>query len=251
MKNNAQIETGLGACSHRRLLFKSVFGIAATGAIGALGLAVPEIVYAAALTKEERDRMTPDEIIEGLKKGNARFRANKPKRHDYLAQQQASAAGQYPAAAILSCIDSRAPAEIILDTGIGETFNSRVAGNISNEDILGGLEFACAAAGAKVIVVMGHTSCGAVKGAIDDAKLDNLTGLLTKIKPAITATTYLGERIASNYAFVDEVAKTNVKMTVDRIRQGSEVLSDLEKAGKVKIVGAMYNLKGGSVEFFN
>jgi len=253
MKKIEQYDNGHDTCeqhwTQRRLLLKSTLGVAATGAIGMLGFALPEIVYAAALTKEQRDKMTPDEIIESLKRGNERFRTNKTKRHDYLAQQQASAKGQYPAAAILSCIDSRAPAEIILDTGIGEAYNSRVAGNICNEDILGGLEYACAVTGAKVIVVMGHTSCGAVKGAIDDVKLGNLTELLSKIKPAIQATAYLGERLAGNYAFVDEVAKTNVKMTIEHIRQGSQVLSDLEKDGKLKIVGAMYNLKGGSVEF--
>lgn len=238
-------------CSHRRLVLKSVFGVAASGLVGAFSVAVPEIVYAAALTKDERDKMTPDEIIAGLKAGNERFRKNIPQRHDYLAQKKASAAGQYPAAAILSCIDSRAPAEILLDTGLGEAYNSRVAGNVCNDDILGGLEYACAATGAKVILVMGHTSCGAVKGAIDNVKLGNLTGLLHKIKPAIEATIYFGERVASNYEFVDEVAKTNVKMTIDQIREGSQVLTDLEKAGKLKIVGAMYSLKGGDVEFMS
>jgi carbonic anhydrase len=251
MKKSEPAGTSAHSCPQRRRLLKSAFGVAATGLVASLGIAVPEITYAAALTKEERDKMTPDEIIEELKKGNERFRKNKVKKHDYLAQQKASASGQYPAAAILSCIDSRAPAEIILDTGIGEAYNTRVAGNICNDDILGGLEYACAVTGAKVIVVLGHTSCGAVKGAIDDVKLGNLTGLLQKIKPAIDATTYLGERVSSNYAFVDEVAKTNVKATIDRIRQGSQVLSDLEKNGQVKLIGAMYNLKGGSVEFFS
>lgn len=249
MKKVEQIDNVEHACSQRRLLLTSSLGVAAMGAIGLLGYAMPEIVYAAALTKEERDKMTPDEIIEGLKQGNDRFRSNKPLRHDFLAQKRASATGQYPAAAILSCIDSRAPAEIILDTGIGETYNTRVAGNICNVDILGGLEYACAATGAKVILVLGHTSCGAVKGAIDDVKLGNLTELLDKIKPAIAATTYLGERVAANAAFVDEVAKTNVKMTLDQIRVSSQVLADLEKNGKLKMVGALYNLKSGLVEF--
>lgn len=251
MKKMGQAEINTDSCEKRRVLLKSVLGVATTGLIGTLSFGIPEIGFAAALTKEERDKMTPDEIIVGLKKGNERFRKNKTEKHDYLAQQQASAYGQYPAAAILSCIDSRAPAEIILDTGIGETYNTRVAGNVCNEDILGGLEYACAVTGAKVIIVMGHTSCGAVKGAIDDVKLGNLTTLLQKIKPAIDSTTYLGERISTNYAFVDEVAKTNVKITINQIRQGSKVLNDLEKDGKVKIVGAMYNLKGGSVEFLS
>jgi carbonic anhydrase len=169
--------------------------------------------------------------------------------HDYLAQKRATAGGQYPAAAILSCIDSRAPAEIILDAGIGDTFNARIAGNIANDDLLGSLEFACAAAGAKLILVMGHTSCGAIKGAIDGVELGHLTGLLSKIKPAVPATSYSGDRSSKNAAFVDEVAKTNVLRTVNDIRQQSSVLSGLEKDGKIKVVGSMYHLVGGRVEF--
>jgi carbonic anhydrase len=171
------------------------------------------------------------------------------KKHDYVAQKKASAAGQYPSAAILSCIDSRAPAEIIFDMGIGESFNARIAGNIANNDLIGSLEFTCAAAGAKVIIVMGHTACGAVKGAIDNVEIGSLTGLLDKIKPAIGATTYSGERSSKNDGFVDAVAKTNVQQTINEIRKGSQVLSSLEKEGKLKIVGAMYHLNGGKVEF--
>jgi carbonic anhydrase len=171
--------------------------------------------------------------------------------HDYLAQKRATIAGQYPAAAILSCIDSRAPGEIILDTGIGETFNARIAGNISNDDLLGSLEFACAAAGAKLILVIGHTSCGAIKGAIDDAELGHLTELLNKIKPAVAATAYSGERSSKNAAFVDAVAATNVRRTVTDIRARSSVLAGLEKDGKIAIVGSMYHLEGGRVEFFS
>lgn len=234
----------------RRSLLKTVCGATAIGVSGALGLGAPQITFAAALTKEERDKMTPDEIVEGLRKGNKRFRSGKLEKHDYLAQKKASAQGQYPSAIILSCIDSRAPAEIILDTGIGEAFITRVAGNISNDDILGSMEYACAVVGAKVVVVMGHTGCGAVKGAIDDVKLGNLTELLDKVKPAIDKTSYSGERVGSNSAFVDKVAKTNVELTLDQIRKKSQILSDLEKDGKLKLVGAMYSLKGGMVEFF-
>jgi carbonic anhydrase len=235
----------------RRALLKSAAGIAALGAIGSLALVMPGLSFAAALTKEQRDRLSPDQIIEDMKQGNERFRTGKMHPHDYLAQKRASAAGQYPGAVILSCIDSRAPAEIILDTAIGDTFNARVAGNIVNDDILGSLEFACAAAGAKVILVMGHTSCGAIKGAIDHVQLGNLTGLLDKIKPAVEATQYSGERTSKNYAFVDAVAKTNVRLTMDAIRHRSDVLAGLEKDGKVKIVGSMYNLVGGRVDFFS
>jgi carbonic anhydrase len=218
------------------------------GMLGGLSLA-PGVSLAAAMSKEARDKLSPDQIIDALKQGNERFRSGKMRGQDYLAQAKASAAGQYPAAAILSCIDSRAPAEIILDAGIGDVFNARVAGNIVNDDMLGSLEFACALAGAKVIVVMGHTACGAIKGAIDDAKLGELTGLLSKIKPAIVATQYTGERSSKNYAFVDEVAKSNVRLGLDEIRHRSGVLADLEKDGKIKIVGAMYSLASGRVDF--
>ena len=233
----------------RRAFLKSAGGLVATGMLGGLALGAPELSFAAALTKEERDRLTPDQIIESLKEGNQRFRDGKMHPHDYVAQKRATASGQYPAAAILSCIDSRAPAEIIFDLGIGEAFNARIAGNIANDDLLGSLEFACAVAGAKVVLVMGHTSCGAIKGAIDKAKLGNLTNLLEKIQPAVEATSYTGDRTGKNYAFVDEVAKTNVRLTTEAIRKRSDTLAGLEKDGKIKIVGAMYQLVGGRVEF--
>lgn len=237
------------ASCDRRSVLKTAFGVTLSGIVGGVGLGVPTVSYAAALTKEQRDKLTPDQIIAGLKKGNARFTTGKMQKHDYVAQKKSSAAGQFPSTVILSCIDSRAPAEIILDVGIGETFNARITGNISNSDLIGSLEFACAAAGAKVILVMGHTACGAIKGAIDNVELGSLTGLLDKIKPAISATTFTGERSSKNEKFVDAVAKTNVQQTINEIRKGSEVLSALEKAGKLKIVGAMYHLDGGKVEF--
>lgn len=233
----------------RRLLLKSCAG--AVAALGMIGLGLPGKAGAVPLSKSERDAMTPDQVIDALKRGNQRFRDNAMVPSDYPAQVKSSSAGQYPSAVLLSCIDSRAPAEIVFDTGIGEVFNSRVAGNVSNGDILGSMEFACAVAGAKLVLVMGHTACGAVKGAIDNAQLGNLTALLEKIKPAISATSYLGDRSAANYAFVDAVAATNVHLAIDQIRQQSPVLSDLETQGKIRIVGAMYNLKTGAVEFFD
>jgi carbonic anhydrase len=220
------------------------------GVTEGLTLGLPGLSFAAALSKDERDKLTPAQIVDSLKQGNQRFRDGKMHPHDYLEQKRTSAAGQYPAAAILSCIDSRAPAEIIFDMGIGDAFNARIAGNIVNDDLLGSLEFACALAGAKVILVMGHTACGAIKGAIDNARLGNLTSLLDKIKPAVEATHYAGERSSKNYAFVDEVAKTNVRLTIDAMRHRSDVLAGLEKDGKITIVGAMYQLVGGRVEFF-
>jgi carbonic anhydrase len=210
----------------------------------------PEVAQAA-LTQAQRDALTPDQIIELMKKGNERFRSGRMKPQDFLAQKRASASGQYPAAIILSCIDSRAPAEIILDIGIGDTFNARVAGNVSNPDMLGSMEFACAVAGAKVILVMGHTACGAIKGAIDNVQLGNLTGLLDSIKPAIEATQYEGERTSKNAGFVDAVAKSNIRYTISAIRNNSSVLADLEKNGKIRIVGAMYDLNNGKVSFMS
>lgn len=194
--------------------------------------------------------MTPDEILALMKRGNRRFYKGKRENRDALAQQRASAKGQYPAAVLLTCIDSRAPAETIMDLGIGDVFNSRVAGNVENPDILGSMEFACKLAGAKVVLVMGHTACGAIKGAIDNAELGNLTGLLAKIKPAVEATSYTGERTSKNYGFVDAVARKNVELTIAAIRKDSPVLAQMESSGSIKIAGAMYNLETGVVDFF-
>jgi carbonic anhydrase len=226
------------------------FGLAALATATVVGVPTLPRVEGAALTKEQRDALTPDDIIAAMRKGNERFRLGQESPHDYLAQQKASAKGQYPAAVILSCIDSRAPAETIMDLGIGDCFNARVAGNVANDDIVGSMEFACKLAGAKVVLVMGHTACGAIKGAIDKAQLGKLTGLLAKIRPAVAATRYTGERSAKNYDFVDAVAKTNVQLTMAEIRKRSHVLADLEKAGAIKITGSMYNLETGQVEFF-
>jgi carbonic anhydrase len=202
-----------------------------------------------ALTKEQRDKMTPADVLALMRRGNERFRAGVKQVRNYLNEQKASAKGQYPAAVILSCIDSRAPAEVIMDLGIGDIFNCRVAGNIINDDLLGSMEFACKLAGAKVALVMGHTACGAVKGAIDNAELGNLTGLLAKIKPAVQATPYAGERNSKNYTFVDLVARKNVELTVAQIRERSSVLRELESHGTIKMAGAMYNLETATVEF--
>jgi carbonic anhydrase len=232
----------------RRSFLKGT-GATALGLFGGGFLSGP--AYADALTKEQRDKMTPDKIIEAMKRGNKRFRSGVRKERNYLNEQKASAKGQYPAAVLLSCIDSRAPAEVIMDLGIGDIFNCRLAGNVENSDILGSMEFACKLAGAKVVLVMGHTACGAVRGAIDNAELGNLTGLLDRIKPAVEATTYSGERSAKNYGFVDAVARKNVELTMARIRKDSPVLAELEAKGAIKITGAMYNLQTGAVEFFS
>jgi carbonic anhydrase len=229
------LNMSLGACAMTPLFSPSFFQLAGS--------------LSRSLTKEERDSMTPSQVIEELKKGNERFRTGKMVPRDYLAEKKSSAKGQYPAAVILGCLDSRVPAEIVFDTGIGDTFIGRVAGNIVNDDMLGSMEFGCAASGSKVILVLGHTSCGAIKGAIDDVVLGNLTGLLARIKPAVAATKFEGEKSSKNAAYVDAVAATNVTLTVAEIRRRSPVLDDLEKKGTISIVGAMYNLASGMVSF--
>ncbi|WP_255701857.1 carbonic anhydrase family protein [Bordetella sp. LUAb4] len=235
----------------RRTWLKAGVGAGSAALMAATVSLVPRPAQAASLTQAQRDAMTPDQVIEMMKQGNERFRAGKSQDHDYLAQKRASASGQFPAAVILSCIDSRAPAEIVLDAGIGDTFNGRIAGNISNDDLLGSMEFACAAVGAKVILVMGHTACGAIVGAIDNVELGHLTGLLKVIKPAVEATKYAGDRSGKNPEFVDAVAITNVRHTIDAIRRNSSILAGLEKEGKIKIVGSMYDLSNGMVTFLN
>ncbi len=184
-----------------------------------------------------------------LREGNLRFRSGTMHSQDFLAQKRATVSGQNPAAVVLSCIDSRAPAEIIMDTGIGEIFNARVAGNVATPEILGSMEYACAVAGAKLVVVMGHTKCGAMSGAIGEVRLGNLTGLLERIRPAIDSTPYAGERDSHNYDYVNLVAHANVLHTVDIIRKQSPVLAGLESKGAIKIVGAMYDIGIGRVAF--
>jgi carbonic anhydrase len=232
-----------------RRSFMKVTGVAA--AAGILSSAGVDVAHAAALTQAQRDKLTPADVLAMMKAGNERFRLGKESPHDYLAQQRASAKGQYPAAVILSCIDSRAPAETIMDLGIGDCFNARVAGNIANDDILGSMEFACKLAGAKLVLVMGHTACGAIKGAIDNAQLGNLTGLLAKIRPAVQPTRYEGDRSAKNPAFVDAVARKNVELTIEDVRRRSAVLNDLEKSGAIKVAGSMYDLETGQLDFLD
>ena len=230
-----------GHCDRRRVL--TFLGAAAAGVFEL------RLAHADTLTKAQRAKMTPDQIIELMKQGNERFRNAGRLTRDYIAEQSDAAKDQHPAAVILSCIDSRAPAEVIMDLGIGDVFNSRIAGNISNDDILGSMEFACKVAGAKLVLVMGHTSCGAVKGAIDGVRLGNLTGLLAKIYPAVEATTFPGDRSSKNLAFVDAVARKNVQLTMISIRDKSTILRDLESANAVKIAGAIYDLNTGRVDF--
>ena len=213
----------------------------------ALGVGIASRAAAASLGKAQRDAMTPDQAVEALLAGNARFLSGVHKKRDFLAEMRSSAKGQYPAAVVLSCIDSRAPVEVICDLGLGDVFNARVAGNAVNDDMLGSMEFACAASGAKAVVVMGHTACGAIKGAIDNVVLGNLTLLLARFKSAVDATAYTGERSSKNAAFVDAVARTHVLQTLTLVRERSPVLAGLESEGKIKIVGSMYDIASGKV----
>jgi carbonic anhydrase len=228
-----------------------------TAALGAYAASTPfgvsSIQLAASmdksLTKGQRDSMTPSQVIDELKKGNERFRTGKMARRDYLAETRASASGQYPAAVILGCLDSRVPAEIVFDAGIGDVFVGRVAGNVVNDDMLGSMEFGCAVSGAKLVLILGHTACGAVKGAIDDVVLGNLTGLLARIKPAISGTKFEGEKSSKDASYVNAVARTNVLLGLAEIRRRSPILEELEEKGSIKITGAMYDLATGAVEF--
>ena len=203
-------------------------------------------------TKETQAALNSNGALALLKEGNSRFVENKKTDRDLLAQVRQTTSGQYPFATILSCIDSRVSAELVFDQGVGDIFSARVAGNIVNEDILGSMEFACKLAGTKVIVVLGHTSCGAVKGACDDAKLGNLTILLHKIKAAVRAVSQPADesqRSSKNLEFVNSVAEKNVQLTIEDIRSLSPVLKDMEDNGEIAIVGAMYDIADGKVHF--
>ena len=198
-------------------------------------------------TAESQAAMTPAQALERLKQGNARFAANTMKPRDWSAKVLATAAGQYPYAAVLSCMDSRAPVEILFDQGIGDLFGVRVAGNVVNDDELGSLEYA-AKVGAKLIVVLGHTRCGAVQGAIDDVQLGNLTGLLDKIQPAVDAARC---KDAKQEACVTQVAEENVRNSLRQIRERSAYLAKYLDAGKIELVGGLYDVGTGRVTFLS
>ncbi len=244
---NCLHEGRLGSVSRRDWLRRTLALGASAAAVGLLGAG--RSAGAVSFSREQRDAMTPDDVITMLREGNQRFRSGAMRTQDFLEQKRASASGQYPAAMVLSCIDSRAPAEIIMDTGIGDIFNARIAGNVATPGLLGSMEFGCAVAGAKLLMVMGHTACGAIAGSIQGVELGNLTGVLERIRPAVEATPFQGERISTDRAFVNAVAHTNVLNTIEVIRQQSPILAGLADQGKIKIVGAMYNLEDGQVNF--
>ncbi|MFT6149259.1 MAG: carbonic anhydrase [Saprospiraceae bacterium] len=195
--------------------------------------------------------MTGAEAINILKVGNERFVSESFINRSFPAQINATSTGQYPFAAILSCIDSRVPAEIVFDQGIGDIFSARVAGNVTGVNVLGSLEYAVKYAGSKLIVVLGHTSCGAVKGACDDLKDGNLTGLLAEIRPAVeaTKTAESEERNSGNSDFVNNVVLKNVHMTIDKMFKDSEIIREMTEANEIEVVGAVYDVKTGKVEF--
>jgi carbonic anhydrase len=204
-------------------------------------------------TRETQATMTPQKSLQYLKEGNQRFKNNLKANRNLLEQVNDTSDGQFPFATILSCIDSRVSAELVFDQGLGDIFSVRIAGNFVNEDILGSMEFACKLAGTKLIVVLGHTSCGAVKGACDNAKMGNLTKLIEKITPAVNSVSEPKDkslRNSKNLEFVDNVAKKNVQLTIDRIHSESPILSEMEENGEILIIGAMYDVNNGDVIFF-
>jgi carbonic anhydrase len=204
------------------------------------------------LTREVQQSLTPKEGIELLKEGNRRFVSNLKLNRNLLQQVNETCDGQHPFAVILSCIDSRTSAELIFDQGLGDIFSVRVAGNVLNDDILGSMEFACKVAGAKVVVTLGHTRCGAIKGACDDVKLGNLTTLLDKLKPAVDAErTVEVDASSANLQFVDQVAHRNVHITLAQILQRSPILQEMHESGTIGLVGGMYDVETGMVEFMD
>ncbi|MBN1313154.1 MAG: carbonic anhydrase [Anaerolineae bacterium] len=201
-------------------------------------------------TQETQAAMTPAEALSRLKEGNARFIANKQIDRDLLEQVRITGAGQYPFGVVLGCVDSRVSPELVFDQGIGDIFSIRIAGNFVNSDILGSMEFACKVAGAKVIVVLGHTKCGAIMGACDDVQLGNLTGMLSKLKPAVEAVSAPAEaRSSKNADFVRHVTEKNVALTIEEIKKQSPVLSEMLENDEIVIVGAMYDVETGVVSF--
>jgi len=203
------------------------------------------------LTQEEQAALTPDEVVRMLKEGNARFVADDLTARDHSEQVRKSTFSQYPKAIVLSCVDSRVPVEDVFDRGIGDIFVARVAGNFVNTDILGSMEFACKVSGSKLILVLGHEHCGAVKAAVDDVKLGNITPMLQNIRPAVESLEYEGDRSSKNAAFVHMACESNVRRTIDRIRAESPILEEMEAKGEIKIVGAVYDMDNGKVDWLD
>lgn len=215
-------------------------------------MAKEETLVGTVMTAEDQAALTPADVIQSLKEGNQHYMQNDLTARDLPAQVRASTGGQFPEAIILSCVDSRVPVEYVFDRGIGDVFVARVAGNFVNEDILGSMEFACKVSGSKLILVLGHEHCGAVKAAVDDVKLGNITPMLTKIKPAVDMhADYEGDKSSKNPEFVHMVCESNIHNTIEQIRTESPVLKEMEDNGEIMIVGAIYDLDTGKVEFLD
>ena len=233
-------------------------GVAVLAAVGCRSSGPAPVAWAPApaaaspSTKESQAAMTPPQALAELRAGNARFVSGLPRVRHPAADVKATAPGQYPFAVVLSCLDSRQPIELVLDQGIGDIFSARVAGNILDDDILGSMEFACKVSGAKLIAVIGHSNCGAIKGAADQVELGNLTGLLTRIKPAMEQVPDDGQpRNAKNNAFVAKVAEANVRLVLQQIRERSPILREMLDQGKIGLVGGMYDLSTGEIQFYD
>lgn len=204
------------------------------------------------LNAESQAKLTPTEVVQLMKDGNQRFLDNKPLERNFMEQIKSTSGGQYPMATVLGCIDSRVPHEIVFDKGVGDIFSARIAGNFINSDILGSLEFATAVAGSKVIVVLGHSECGAVKGACDNVEMGNLTSTLSNIAPAVYAVGHKHKvKSSKNKAFVNDVAHANVDMTVRNIANRSPIIRNLIAKGDLIVIGAMHDVVTGKVEFFD
>ncbi len=199
------------------------------------------------INKEKQDSLNADRVLKDLMSGNERFTSNNRQERDYSSQIEKTSGGQWPQAVVLSCIDSRVPVETIFDQGIGDIFVARVAGNFENTDILGSMEYSCKVAGSKLVFVLGHEACGAVKAACDHVELGNITHLLENIKPAVESTKTEGERSSKNDSFVADVIENNVKLTIKRIREKSPILKEMEENGEIKIVGGVYSISNGKV----
>jgi len=239
-----------GACGVAALATGTLLNFAATPL--AAVAQQPSSQQGKTMTKEWQDTLAPEQIIALAKAGNQRFVKGERIERDYQRDVQATKNAQHPAAIVLSCIDSRAPAEIIFDAGIGNIFNARIAGNFVDLDIAGSMEYACKVAGSKLVLVLGHTNCGAIKGAIDKVQLGNLTQLLEKLRPAVDALhDFPGEHNSHNKAFVDAVATKNVQLTLENIRHISPILNKMEQDKQIMMAGAMYNVGTGQVEFLS
>jgi carbonic anhydrase len=225
--------------------------IPATAANDSISVDKKDVINEGFLNKEAQSKLTADAVLHILKEGNLDYTSDNLVIRNTSERIRKASLGQYPAAVILSCLDSRVPVEDIFHCGIGDLFVARVAGNISNEDILGSLEYGCKVSGAKLIVVLGHEHCGAIKSAIDNVKLGNITALLSKIRPTVMQVdSFPGEKTSKNPDFVEAVCRQNILNTIKTIRTKSPILMEMENKGEIKIVGAEYHMETGRVDFF-